>query len=371
MRILQVCSAEGRGGGERHVADLAQALTQRGHEVHLAVRPGSYLRSMLRDCSVIWHDVPLRNAADIFSATRLKKIIRHHNIDIVHAHVARDYTVCGHATRHTTASFFITRHHYSPIRSNPLYTRAISHVSKLIGVSQYVASQLRTSFPSLRERVIVIPNWIDISKCGNVSREQSRKKLEISKRLAVGIAGQITPLKRQDWLVRAALEILREAKQPDLEFLIIGEAQPDDFDYAERLRQMIHQSASSQQIRFTGFVENLAAYLSAMDVMVVPSENEAFSLSLVESMAAQCAVVAANTGAVSEIVEQEKSGLLFEADSYQQMKSALQRLLEDAALRASLGRHAALDVRARFNREQIIPAIETLYQHSTSKLFLL
>src|SRR5437016_1164464 len=99
MKILQVCSAESLGGGERHVADLTRALIARGHELHLAVRRPSPLRKALADLPVNWHEVELRNAIDWFSARRLAAIIREAHIEVLHAHVARDYTVCGLAAK--------------------------------------------------------------------------------------------------------------------------------------------------------------------------------------------------------------------------------------------------------------------------------
>ncbi len=73
MRILQVCSAETIGGGERHVADLMRVLIERGHELHCAVRPASQLPSALGDLPIQWHRVGLRNALDLLSIWRLRK----------------------------------------------------------------------------------------------------------------------------------------------------------------------------------------------------------------------------------------------------------------------------------------------------------
>src|ERR1051326_5995886 len=126
MKILQVCSAESLGGGERHVADLTRALIERGHELHLAVRPHSPLRTALADLPVEWHELSLRNAMDWFRARRLAAIIRERHIEVMHAHVARDYMVCGLAAKLAPTRFFLTRHHFNPTKSNPLYAWALS-----------------------------------------------------------------------------------------------------------------------------------------------------------------------------------------------------------------------------------------------------
>ncbi len=236
MNILQVCSAESLGGGERHVADLTRALIERGHKLHLAVRPQSPLRAALADLPVNWHEVGMRNALDWGSARRLAAIIRDEHIEVMHAHVARDYTICGLAAKLAPTRFFLTRHHFNPVKSNPLYAWALSNAQGLIAVSESVRVNLTTAFPPLASRVVVIPNWIDPQACGRLSREEGRARLGIAQRLAVGVIGQLTPLKRQDLFIRAAAYLLRERAWGNLEFLIVGAAESKDAGYERRLR---------------------------------------------------------------------------------------------------------------------------------------
>lgn len=277
MKILQVCSAESLGGGERHVADLTCALIERGHELHLAVRPQSPVREALTDLPVTWHEIGLRNALDWVSARRLAAIIRDERIEVLHAHVARDYAVCGLAAKLSPVRFFLTRHHFNPIKSNPLYAWSLSEAQCLIAVSESVQAALSAAFPSLASRVVVIPNWIDPQACGSLSREEARLKLGITERLAVGVIGQLTPLKQQDLFIRAAADLLKEGLWHNLEFLIVGAASSKDADYERRLRALVDELEVADHVRFTGYVADLPALLAAFDVVAVPSENEAFA----------------------------------------------------------------------------------------------
>jgi glycosyltransferase involved in cell wall biosynthesis len=364
MKILQVCSAETLGGGERHVADLTRALIERGHELHLAMRPGSPLRRALADLPVHWHEVSLRNALDVKSARQLAAIITGHRIEVLHAHVARDYTICGLAAKLAQARFFLTRHHFNPIKANPLYAWALSDARRLIAVSESVRKELATAFPSFASRMVVIPNWIDPQKCGQLSREEARAHLGITRRLAVGIIGQLTPLKRQDLFIRAAAYLIKERLRGDVDFLIVGAATQDDEEYARQLRELVNNLEVTDQIRFTGYVADLPAQLAAFDVVAAPSENEAFSLALVEAMAAGRAVVAARVGGMAEIVQDGATGLLIAPGDARALASALSQLLEDDSLRARLGAAARASVRQRFDRERVISQIEQLYREA-------
>src|SRR5437899_12960335 len=92
MRILQVCSARQIGGGERHLADLANGLTRRGHDVFAALVPSSPLLSELSSVpeqNIV--QMPMRNALNLSSARKLARFASENRIQIIHAHVARDY----------------------------------------------------------------------------------------------------------------------------------------------------------------------------------------------------------------------------------------------------------------------------------------
>jgi glycosyltransferase involved in cell wall biosynthesis len=362
MKILQVCSAESVGGGERHVIDLTRAMIERGHRLHLAVRPKSPLRVALKDAPVHWHELGLRNALDIISAQRLTEIIEKEKIDVMHAHVARDYAFCGIAARKARpVKFFLTRHHFNPIKSNPIYAWTLAEARALIAVSASVREQLITAFPQFVDRTVVIPNWIDAGGRGDLSKTGARERLGITRRLAIGIVGRLTRLKRQDLFLRAAAHLIKERHWTDADFLIIGDPAPEDEEYADSLRRLVKEAGIEQQVRFTGYVEDLPAYLVAFDIVAAPSENEAFSLALLEAMVAGCAVIASRVGGMAEIVEDGRTGIFIERDDLWSLVAGLSKLLTDKSLREKLGAAARAHVIERFDRRHVIDRIENLY----------
>ena len=367
MKILQVCSADDFGGGERHVADLTRALIERGHEVHLAVRPNSPLREVLMATRVHWHELGLRNALDVMSAWQLAETIKRERIEVLHVHVARDYIFSGIAARmvkpEQPVRFFLTRHHFNPIKANPVYAWTIGEVSRFIAVSASVEARLNDAFPQLAERTVVIPNWVDLRRVGKLSKEVARGLMGLKRSWVVGLVGQITPLKRQDLFISAAAQLIRERNWLDVDFVIIGAPGTNEADqaYAAQLREQVEALGVQAQVRFTGYINELPMRLQAFDVVVVPSDNEAFSLALVEAMAAGCAVVASRVGGMAEIVEDEQTGLLIEPDDEWALETAISRLLLDRAMRVKFGEAARTSVMERFEREHIIDRIEQLY----------
>jgi glycosyltransferase involved in cell wall biosynthesis len=367
MKILQVCSADGLGGGEHHVADLTRALLERGHEVHLAVRPNSPLREILTSPRVCWHELGLRNALDVMSAWQIAETIRREKIEILHAHVGRDYTFCGIAARMVKRDqpvrFFLTRHHFNPIKANPVYAWTIREACRLIAVSASVQTRLVEAFPQLHDRTVIIPNWVDLRRVGKLNIEVARGLLGIKRNWAVAMVGQLTSLKRQDLFIRAAAQLVRERNWTDVEFVIAGAPGANEADaaYAVSLRALVIEQGMADQVRLLGFVNELPMRLRAFDVVVVPSDNEAFSLALVEAMGAGCPVVATRVGGMAEIVEDEVNGLLIEPGDEWALSTAMSRLLVDRTMRLKLGEAARARVQQRFEREAVIDQIEELY----------
>ncbi|HEX4951134.1 MAG TPA: glycosyltransferase family 4 protein [Blastocatellia bacterium] len=363
MRILQVCSAESIGGGEHHVMDLTRGLIERGHELHLAVRPNSPLQLELGAVPVHWHEIKLRNALDVFSAKRLARVITEYDIDVVHAHLARDYPMTGLATKSLSVCYFLTRHHFHPIKSSALYETAISHITKLIAVSETVRHELTRAFPSLTERIEVIPNWLRFT--APLARAAARKHFGIQRRWAIAVIGQITPLKRQDLFLQAVRLLTENNAYEQVEFFIIGTALPEDKNYEEKLRKTTNTSSLENRVHFTGFVPDLPKYLAAFDVVVAPSDNEGFSLTAIEAMNAGCAVLASEVGGLAEIIKNNETGLLFQPGNAPMMAELMRFLLFDNRSRQQLATAAQTHVRARFDRERILDRIEALFRGSS------
>src|SRR5437868_1464168 len=159
MKILQICSASELGGGEVHVADLVHALASRGHAVYMAVRPNSPLRAPLAGVIASWHELPLKNSLDVYSSRAIADLIDRHGINIVHAHVGRDYLVAAMAYRRAqNCRLGLTRHHYLPLKNNPVYRWMLGKASAFIAVSDAVRNYLIDRLGHDHSRVEHIPN---------------------------------------------------------------------------------------------------------------------------------------------------------------------------------------------------------------------
>jgi glycosyltransferase involved in cell wall biosynthesis len=177
---------------------------------------------------------------------------------------------------------------------------------------------------------------------------------------AVGVAGRISSWKGQDLLARA----LAEASLRDIGAMgvIAGDPFPGEERHQERLLALAAELGVSGRLRLVGFRRDVETVLSACDAMCVPSTRpDPFPNSALEAAAAGCAVVAANHGGAPEIVEDGRTGLLFEPSDHRALADTLAKLAADPGLRARLGSAAAKEVPARFTPEATAARLQDVF----------
>jgi len=148
--------------------------------------------------------------------------------------------------------------------------------------------------------------------------------------------GRIDREKSLSTLVQAIPEVL--AQQP-VHFVFAGGGST-----VRKLRREIKKAGVQGSVSVTGAIPHnsqlLVAMYQAADIFVMPSIMETQSISTMEAMAAGKPIVAANSGALPELVHHEKNGLLFAPGNSTALASALNRLVQDPALREAMSKHS-------------------------------
>ena len=369
MRVLQVSSARAFGGGERHLADLSRALAERGHEVYAALGADSPLRAPLIDALTARNvfTASLRNALDLRGALSLSRIARDVSADVIHAHVARDYTLASFAARRAPrARLVITRHVLFPL--SRLHRLALSNVSRVIAVSEAVARSLRAQGIFDPEKIRVVANGIDLRRF-----EEARAAFELEERerettrvrLRVGIVGELSEVKNQEDFLRAAA-LLSEEFGDSVEFLVVGDDSSRGGKYGARLERLVAELYLTDGVRLVRRCEDVAPLIASLDVLVSASRTEAFGMVLVEAAACGVPVVATATEGAREIVTEGLTGSLVPVGDVRALASSVAALLRDEGLRLSLGSRAREAARARFGLERMVDETERVYAEALS-----
>lgn len=364
MRILHISSARALGGGERHLIDLLNGLAARGHDLYVALTPASPLRAKLTALpaqKII--TLRLRNALDLLSAIKLARFARERGIEIIHAHMARDYPLAAFAAWRTeSASFIITRHVLFPLGKVNALT--LAGVARVIAVSEPVAHTLRMQklFPA--HKISVIPNGIDVERfdhaARNFDRQQYRHHLQIRAPFLVGTVGELSRIKGQEDFVRAATILTRQ--RSDIDFVIAGEDASPTHETRKRIKHLIAKLNLHDRVHLVGHVEDVAPLLSSLDVFVSASHTESFGLAIAEAMASGAAVVATATDGAREIIEDGVTGRLVPLGDVATLAASINALLENGYERQRMAERASTMVRARFSIERMVDATEQVYR---------
>lgn len=304
MRILYISSATTFGGGERHLVDLSRAMIAREHEVFFALRPTNQWQdhlSFVPDANFL--HVSIRNSFGMFSARRIARFIEANSIDVVHAHVARDYLAASAACRMANRSkLILTRHVMFPLK--PFYRFAVRNVDAAIAVSTSVRIQLEKIFPA--KLVTLIPNGIDTitrtaDERSNLDEEfRTFHSIPADAPLVVTL-GELIVLKGQRDFVLAANEIVK--RHPECRFVVAGKDNSIDQKFRRELKRLVKVLGHEDRFIWLDWLDDLAPLLCAADVFVSPSHSESFGLAILEAMAEGTAVVATATDGAKELLD--------------------------------------------------------------------
>ena len=373
MRILQISSARSYGGGERHLADLVRALRSRGHEVYAAIPPASPL---LKELDALPPEniftLPLRNALDLKSGLKLANFIRERQIELVHAHLARDYPLAALAVgraardpRRPAARLVITRHVLFPL--GRIHKLTLRRVSRVIAVSEGVGRALRGQgiFPEDKLRVVV--NGIDLGRfeaaLKDFDRAAYRRSLGASAPFLVGIVGELSEVKGQAEFVRAASIVARQFESP-VDFLIVGEDASETKQNRAALEALVAAEGLQGRVHLLGRRADVPQILASLDLFVSASRTEAFGLAIVEAMACGAAVIATSTEGAREIIDDDVTGRLVPVGDYEALAAVILQLLGDAPRRSSFIARAGERVRARWSIQRMADETERIYQEA-------
>jgi glycosyltransferase involved in cell wall biosynthesis len=286
--------------------------------------------------------------------------------DILHTHLLAAGFIGAFAMARTAPPVLIHTRHYADFFHGlrGFVARRVDHwvmrnSPRLIAISPTVERLLREQIAIRPSAIWQINNGVEVADRQPMvdAGENPLRAWEPQRRPRIGAVGNFSWIKGMDVLVNAAPAILKDF--PEAVFFLIGEGKGK-----AALEKAVRARGLSAAVRFTGFVDQLPAALSGLDLLVVPSRSEGFGLVACEAFAADTPVVASDAEGLTGVIEAEKSGLLFECGDADDLARQVIRLLEDDALRAAIVKKARTMVEERYDIRQMVHAYEDLYQHS-------
>jgi glycosyltransferase involved in cell wall biosynthesis len=152
----------------------------------------------------------------------------------------------------------------------------------------------------------------------------------------IGMVGNIRAWKGQDTLIRAMQRV--RLAFPSVNCVLVGTPSSADEGYAQTLRDLVSSLGLENCVYFAGFQPNVTDFLMMFDIVVHASVlPEPFGRVILEAMACRKPVVGARAGAVPEIIDEGKTGLMFPPGDAEALADAIIALLSDPATARRLG----------------------------------
>ncbi len=169
----------------------------------------------------------------------------------------------------------------------------------------------------------------------------------------IGFAGQMVENKQPTRFLHAFSETKKQIA--NIQGIMAG-----DGSLLPKIRLLAEELAIADDIIFTGYLTDLAPFYATIDVLVLTSDHEAFGRVILEAMSFGRAVIAADVGGVSELVEDGKTGYLVPAGDINAYVRKIIYLSKNPEHCRSMGEAAYQSVRERFSKSR--------YQHEIISL---
>jgi glycosyltransferase involved in cell wall biosynthesis len=339
-----------RGSMEEQLVALGNRLAALGARPTYVVSkvPPDWFATALAHARVALRILDFRRAA--LAALQFARWMEEERPALVHFHFVRAYSPIVAAARAVGARIILHDHITlgQPVKPEtppraPVakllangYKRARAAalnglVDRRLAVSRFVADSVQCAEFVADGKLAVVENGIDVTRFGAADGAPLRKELAAGDRPIVACVSRLAPEKGVDVLIRAMALVGRDA------LLVLAGDGPD----VERCRALAASLGLHDHVRFLGLRNDVEAILAAADVVVMPSLwDEAFGLVVVEAMAAAKPVVVTASGAMPEIVDHGRCGIVVPKRDEVAMAGAIGRVLGDATLAARLGQAA-------------------------------
>jgi N-acetyl-alpha-D-glucosaminyl L-malate synthase BshA len=286
------------------------------------------------------------------------------NLDLLHVHYAIPHSI----------SAILARESLKPRRRLPVVTTLHGTDITLVGadrsylpitrygivqsdgvtaISHYLKEATKEIFHF--DDIRVIPNFVCQYDYQRLEVESLRRTLAPHGEPLLVHVSNFRPVKRPVDCV----EILSRVLQKGIKTRLVMVGDGSERTNAEHRARCL---GIFDQCTFVGKQPRIVDYLSASDVLLLPSEPESFGFAALEAMACEVPVIAARVGGLPEVVTDGENGYLSPVGDVDKMANDAARLLTDPKLRREMGQHARDSAISRYRTDVVIPQYISFYE---------
>jgi len=353
---------------------LTRALSAREARcvVSYSSQPAALVETVLRGAGAEIAVVPHGRAAPLAFARDVRRLCRRHQVDIAQLfHYVPSTRLTALLPLLAPCRVIVSDFTGGEGSARTGLKRTLFHaynrlmnfgVARFVAPSRFVENRLRRS-RGIRDRKIThIYNGIDLARFGHGDPAPVRKELGLSEhsRLILSVSN-LLPLKAVDVLVRAFARLATD--HPGAVLAIAG-----DGPERGRLEQLAAELGLRERTRFLGQRTDVPDLLSASSLFCCPSVwAEAFGWVNAEAMACGVPVVSTTTGAIPEVVEHGRCGLLVPPNDADAMGAAIRELLASPERLSAMGQAGRERAERLFDIRRTVDQYVALYERTAAR----
>jgi glycosyltransferase involved in cell wall biosynthesis len=356
MKVLFLSNAK-----SIHTVKWVNALSDRGHEVHLAYKKDDCPVEKNIDKRVILHQLKSSGTKGYyFNAMELNKLYKTIKPDIVNAHYASGYGILARYSKlkplilSVWGSDVYDFPYQSKIKMNIL-KKNINFAGKIASTSYSMAAQVENIMGKKMD-ITITPFGVDTKLF---------RPIKIKKRdFTFGVVKTLSKKYGIEYIIKAfkilldRIEAENLSVEPKLEIYGKGNLEGE-------LKELTKELDISDRVIFNGYIPNVNVpeAINAMDVFCLgsESESESFGVAAVEAMACEVPVIATNVSGFKEVVVNGKTGIIVPKKDETSMAEAMYKLMRDSELREKMGEGGRRRVLELYDWEKNVDIMEDIY----------
>lgn len=310
IRILHTIDTTGPGGAETVFLNLINGLDCQKYEPVVIITGRGWVCDGLEENGICPLFVKSKGAFNLKYLQMLVALIRGHNIDIIQSHLLGPNLYCSIAGLICGVPVISTFHGFADMNVKERFSKIKSTIinrgtSKIVFVSDRLRDYYIENKGFIPTKSVTIGNGVDTNRFKPQRDYTLRNKLGLQGNVLVGAVGNIRPSKGYEYLLEAAKIIVDQF--PHFRFAVVGEGSGTQLNNLLELRKIL---GLENHFYFLGFEPDVPKFLNNLDVFVLPSISEGFSISTIEAMACGVPVIATCSGGPEEILEDGVTGIM-------------------------------------------------------------
>jgi glycosyltransferase involved in cell wall biosynthesis len=361
MFSLHIDTARTWRGGQNQVLLTVNGLRSMGHRAALVAHPDGELRRRAEEGLDLIPIAP-RSEVDLSAAWRLSRVLRSLHPDVVHAHDPHGVAMASlalslgssAATDGRAPALVVARRVDFHLKGNSFSRWKYRQVDRFIAASEAIRRMLVADGVD-EARTVTVHEGIDVEHVLAAPAVNVHEAFWLPHHApVVGNVGALVPHKGQRHLVEAARLVVQ--KVPDARFLILGEGELRD-----PLERLVREYRLEKHVVLPGFRTDVLGCIKGFDLFAMSSVTEGLGTSLLDAMACSKAIVATRAGGITEVVDDQVTGLLVEPRDHQSLAASIVGLLSDGILRSRMAAAGFARVSERFTVERMVAETAAVY----------